>query len=531
VVDAADFDCFGPNQQESATYSGYTRFTPSSDSRIIYVSSSGGNDANSGLSPSAPLRTIGAGYALLRQGFPDWLLLKRGDTFEGNVFWNQSGRSPLQPAIFGSYGIAGAARPTILSGDGAAWGKWVVSSAPRETNYVALVGIHFESNSFQNNTETLGIWWIGAGSNFLIEDCFVRGFSGNITLQDDANNITSLRDITVRRNIVVDAHARPGSGHSQGMFVHYLDGLLIEDNIFDHNGYKEGVTQPTWFNHNMYITSYNDNVVVRNNVVTRASSHGIQLRSGGVVENNLFARDPLAIFVAYRPTDVVDNVIIEGTDILSTPPLARAHAIETVQSVDVHIERNVIANKLSTSSYTGSAVSITYGNPNELVLPTTYRVAVGSNIVSNWCNNNRSGAAIDLDNPAGFTAVTITGNLVQQNCSDGQIAYSRSATTDPAKVTFSDNIYYSTRDPNRWFGAAGFDFSYATWRTQYYPDNSQVTPIVFTDPNRNLASYNQSIGGTASFEAFMADAKAASRQNWSKYSASTVNDYIRAGFR
>src|SRR6266478_3333053 len=52
---------------------GWTLVTPSPDSRIIYVSSSTGNDANSGLSRFAPLKTIAKGESLLRDGMPDWL--------------------------------------------------------------------------------------------------------------------------------------------------------------------------------------------------------------------------------------------------------------------------------------------------------------------------------------------------------------------------------------------------------------------------------------------------------------------------
>lgn len=59
--------------------SGWTVFVPSSDTRTIYVSSSTGNDSNNGLSESTPKRTIAAGKSLLRNGYPDWLLLKCGD--------------------------------------------------------------------------------------------------------------------------------------------------------------------------------------------------------------------------------------------------------------------------------------------------------------------------------------------------------------------------------------------------------------------------------------------------------------------
>ncbi len=74
---------------------GWTVVDPSADSRIIYVSSSTGNDANDGLSARTAKRSIDAGMALVRDGSPDHLLLKRGDVFTDQSFanWYQSGRS------------------------------------------------------------------------------------------------------------------------------------------------------------------------------------------------------------------------------------------------------------------------------------------------------------------------------------------------------------------------------------------------------------------------------------------------------
>src|SRR4030095_9575736 len=90
---------------------GWTRLTPSSDSRLVYVSSSLGSDSNSGVSESAPKRPIAAGFALLRAGYPDWLQLRCGDVwYETFGTWNRSGRSQQEPMVVRSYG-AGAPPP------------------------------------------------------------------------------------------------------------------------------------------------------------------------------------------------------------------------------------------------------------------------------------------------------------------------------------------------------------------------------------------------------------------------------------
>ena len=61
-----------------------------------------GDDANDGLSPENPLKTIEKGFGLLRDGHSDWLLLKRGDVWYESIGSITSGRlkngrSPQQP--------------------------------------------------------------------------------------------------------------------------------------------------------------------------------------------------------------------------------------------------------------------------------------------------------------------------------------------------------------------------------------------------------------------------------------------------
>jgi cysteine-rich repeat protein len=103
-----DLDCANSSDSEGSTPSGslknnWTVFHPSADSRIVYVSQSTGNDANDGLSASTPKKTVAAGAALIRNQYdypynatryPDWLLLKRGDSWNESLGgWSASGRS------------------------------------------------------------------------------------------------------------------------------------------------------------------------------------------------------------------------------------------------------------------------------------------------------------------------------------------------------------------------------------------------------------------------------------------------------
>ncbi|MEO0611667.1 MAG: hypothetical protein AAFZ67_14670, partial [Planctomycetota bacterium] len=73
---------------------GWTEFEASRDTRTIYVAANG-RDTNHGRSANRPVRTVAEGIRRLRDGRPDWLLLRRGDTFNESLGsnWSKSGRS------------------------------------------------------------------------------------------------------------------------------------------------------------------------------------------------------------------------------------------------------------------------------------------------------------------------------------------------------------------------------------------------------------------------------------------------------
>src|SRR5215208_6441820 len=60
---------------------GWTVVTPGRGDRVLYVSSSGGDDGRAGTSPASALKTLQAGVNRLRDGSGDQLLLKAGDVW------------------------------------------------------------------------------------------------------------------------------------------------------------------------------------------------------------------------------------------------------------------------------------------------------------------------------------------------------------------------------------------------------------------------------------------------------------------
>src|SRR5262249_40883447 len=121
---------------------GWTVFTPSTDPKIIYVSSSTGNNANSGLSANAPVKILSNGVSLLRNGYPDWLLLKKGDTWTNEVLgvpFALNGRSSQEPMLISSYGSG--ARPKIETSATINNVFYTTSDQGNSTGqYIAIVG-------------------------------------------------------------------------------------------------------------------------------------------------------------------------------------------------------------------------------------------------------------------------------------------------------------------------------------------------------------------------------------------------------
>src|SRR5688572_11079644 len=97
---------------------GWTVLRASADSRRVYCSSVSGDDANDGSSHKAAVRSLGRAKALVRHGYPDWVLLRRGDVWDEPVgHWTKSGRSATERMVLTTYGAAHE-RPLIRTGTG-----------------------------------------------------------------------------------------------------------------------------------------------------------------------------------------------------------------------------------------------------------------------------------------------------------------------------------------------------------------------------------------------------------------------------
>ena len=265
----------------STNAGGWTVITPAADSRVIYVSSSQGSDQNNGLSQSAPVRTITKAGSLMRDGSADEMLLRRGDTWHETFgLWSKSGRSATEPMVIGAYGSG--PRPVVASGTAVAFNTGR-SSHPR-VDHLAIMGIRFWADARDPSSPTFSTTAIGGGyglrfadasNDLLIEDCAVQGYATDIAFYSVFGPSTNVR---VRRCVVTDAYSK--TGNSAGLFAYLANGLTLDGNVFDHNGWNTKVgAVATLFNHDVYIKENVNGFVARGNLFSNA----VQPRAAGAV--------------------------------------------------------------------------------------------------------------------------------------------------------------------------------------------------------------------------------------------------------
>jgi hypothetical protein len=453
-------------------------------------------------------------------------LLKKGDSWSDSIGWhNTGGRSASERALLGAYGTG--ARPVINAGGNNGITQFGVLSN------LAVVGIRFSGSS-----PGAGVFMILRSSqNLLFEDLYINNFNNGFSLQSEGGgyDITYyILNASIRRSIIVDT----SGDHAQGIYAVGVRGITLEDNLFDHNGWSSSADR-TSFSHNIYLDAEGGvNGTLRGNIVSRGAYVGAQIRFDSKVENNLFLNNPIGFFVRssidendqtgeYRPwgylgpftADILvkDNVVL-GSDDFTPNPSFEPTAMETyaVRQSAV-IMNNIFTNTLASG---GTGISI-YQDSNNVQV-SQKNVLIKNNIVYNYGISLVGGESYGTRQN-----YTISDNVFQTTASLPVVSYSN-ARND---ITYRSNTYYSPLAAGSWFDVDGVNRNLAGWQSLYGETNPQTGPVSFPDPSRNIVSYQASIGATATFNAFIAGARAQSKDNWDpRYTAAAVNSYIRAGF-
>ena len=498
---------------------GWTNLNPSPDSRLVYVSSSLGNDSNNGLSQSAPKRTIAAGKALMRHGFPDWLMLRSGDVFSESVgSWNTGGRSLSEPTVLTSYGSG----PRPLVSSGGQGGIRISGLGPNNQpkNYITITNIHFRGRVGAPLSLENGYFSLTPVVGLLIEGCVFERYQLGVVIQGFDGRHQNPR---LRRNVIIDNYATDNT-HSAGVYMSGIDGLLLEENIFDHNGHISGVPEasgPNVFRHDIYIQTDCTNSTVRRNHIHRAAANGLSQRSWGTVEDNTLVGNSIALLAGDMSgnggvINIRRNVISKGKDIDGNN--LRGWGIDTKGATSGEMINNLIFNNLG-----NFPVGI-------LIDPPQYPVrnfTVESNKIFNW---RGQGMRIN-SNSAQLTNFRIRNNHFQELGNSNELIIHAESSTVSSITESVNNRFFKALGPNTWIANGLTAITLNAYKLLINDTTSTSQQINYLDPNRSLGSYHGTIGGIATDEAFYAALRQQSKATWNPQLETTaVNSYLQAGF-
>ena len=508
---------------------GWTVVTPSADSRMIYVSNSTGSDSNSGLSPTAPLQTIGKGLTLLRTGFPDELLLKRGDTFSTSIYFNNSGRSAQEPMLISYYGDNSLPRPVI---DG---GTVTAMSGGTLIKYLDIIGVDFTSSTHDptspnfNNQGNYGFFDLGTMDSLLIEDCRFRNFIEGIVIQATPTLYGPISNVTLRRNEVIDCYTT--NGNSQGMYAEGVNGLTMDQNIFDQDGWSQlvpGATANT-FSHDVYIQSSCTNCVFTNNIFADAASHGLQARGGGLVQGNLFLNDAAGFSFGLVNGATTHPGGVSG-QVTGNVVLGSANGVNGGLGIELGnlmpggntvVSNNIVADAPSIQVNPAIWLSPGLGVANPQQEVGLNSLTFSNNVVYHW----GWGLFVSESFLPGTTgADALSGVVISNNRFDSMYAsrvVNQAIPYDPRYEDLSGNTYYYNSSTQPLFEyaspstAAGNQYYLPTggWVAGIEPTAS-LSATQFVDPTRNIDSYMASIGLTGGTAAYLALIDNFNEQNW-----------------
>lgn len=526
------------------TYSGWTVLTPKATSRLIYVSSSTGNNANSGFSPGVPKRTINGAsgaFALLRANQPDWLMLRAGDIFRSpiggfeNIF---GGPSPDAPMVITSYGVG--ARP-ILRPSPSSNALFLHNFNQQITRNVAVVDLDFD---WTNTARAPGnaIQLTTPFSNILIEGCRISNFATGISISAPAASSAGLK---IRRNVITECCGGPGiDGHGIYLRATY-DDALIEENVLDHNGWSTLFTgsgyRQTNRRHNSYF-QITQRVIARGNIVSRASNTGLGLRSGGIAADNFVTNNSAGIlFGASDGTNytaggvtgsVYRNVIFDGKNVGGDNPNDQGWGIISQNVLSGEIRDNLIVHNRSGSFPIGMVLSSKVDGAS---IPSVglRAISIYNNLMYNW------GQDVDIEGPGGIRAdITFRDNVISEPTANAGgttrelINIDANGIFNPIDFKSANNRYNRGYGNSSWFVAGATSYTVTAWSSALSDTTSVGTVPTFSSPTVSPVAYLRTVGiAVPSPNEFINRAKQNTKASWNQnYTAWAINKFMRAGF-
>ena len=538
---------------------GWTILTPSSTTKIIYVSASDGDDltgetytsANSEIGsdpflPSGvimPFKTIEAAATNIDDGEGGWILLKRGDTFFESLV-SKSSASKNNPMLYASYGSSNE-QPLLKTGRESG-----ISACCRSTTNFWVVGISFYAHTrnpkdadYINGDGSSGFsFYCGEGhkiDNILIEGCVFRFYVSNV--MQGAGLVT---DIKLRRNVILNNYGTTGQGHSQGLYGSHIDGILLEENIFDHNGwYKQSINsdndkadgQATIFNHNTYFAD-NHNVTFTGNTFLRPSSigtkwtanTGVASTSNLTLTNNFYYDYEVGISLGGNEPDLpyrFKNVIV-SENVFDQPNVSMQTNRDLGWMIEIiDWDNGVLSDNLFVHQKLSERTNC-YGIK---ILGENRNLTIRDNILYNLMNSDYFTIGDSKLGVPHFINSSIYENELTFPSENEEYFVDSYRAVDNS--LFSNNTYSNAQDYNEAFRIDTDRISYNEWISSAGESGSITTPPTYPDPSRSFDRYVTEVLGLSSVEDFYIELRNQSKLNWRLgYTAQNINEWIKEGF-
>lgn len=532
------------------------------DTKRVWISDSIGNDANDGLTRLTPKKTINAGKALMRPGFPDQLLFKPGDTWTDQRIdnGNHSGRDAQHRRVFAPWPNTAGARPKIRSG--------VINTFQGGNLHdIAILGLNLDLHGYTGIEVAGGVSLSGHISNFLVENCLfsVSGtpFQIPLTLSADVRN-----NVVIRRNVFLGTSA---NAHFIGLYK--TNNVLIEENFFDNmtSDWSENVQDA----HAIYAWHNSSGIHVRRNVFTQLLAKAARLSGGGICEDNVvcLAGGGFQVGGSYNSTNfdqgmpggvkgsLIGNLVTEMRDITSVEIINGT--VVTAATSCFHMENlkgisgagdlpnlcrgNIaIASTLAQADTLSRTAAIMVEGRN--FTDTGIRCAVEDLIIEqnkivDWLGGTgHKDSHISIQgfpSPGGGVAnITVRENDFQDAIAspDADAALYRNPYSTAALETHPAENRFFRAGNNLWFDLQGItplrtlSGTAPSFQSVYGDLTSTDTAVTYADRAVRIAAYNATIGGLATTADYIARCRAQDRSNWdTRLGALAVLAYFRAG--
>ncbi|MGN6297558.1 MAG: PA14 domain-containing protein [Ginsengibacter sp.] len=439
----------------------FTILSFSAFATTYYLSSSSGNDNNSGTDPSSPWRTINKlnSFYNLRPG--DNVLFKRGDTFYGGIVVNNSGSSGS--AI--TYGAYGSGAKPIITGftnitswkslGGNIWESTDAVSSLPYTNMVSVNGVNTAMGRYPNstgpNTGYLSIAshsgstsitadgslgsnnWSGAGivirkNPYFIEKGTISSQSGNTLYYSDPNTYPVqdhfgffIQNDPKTLDVDGEWYYNPSTKKLRIYSTSTPNNVQIAsiDNLISINRKSYIVIDNIEFKGSnsdaLYCANYGSNLTVQNCDISFAGLSAIWC----IMPNSILQNNNISYINYMGIAGTQDNLTVQNNNINNIDMFeGMDQNLLSGAAIGVSGANSVVQyNKVQTVGYS----AIKFGGPNTKVL---------HNFVSGFCYIKHDGGGIDMSARDRAKGSIIDGNIVLNGIGAGQ------GTPNPSSVDF-----------------------------------------------------------------------------------------------